>query len=138
MFLRTRIEFIQSFFAQDEISEIWITFPDPQSKTKRQKKRLTNSLFLNSYRNFLCAGGIVHLKTDSSFLYQYTRNLLDFNKLQVKIASDDLYNSVFVENAYSVHTFYEKMFLKKGIPIKYLQFLIHSQSVIIEPPDGQP
>src|SRR6056297_2021303 len=81
-FLRTRIEFIESFFSPGEVEEIWITFPDPQLKRRRNKKRLTGSLFLNKYRNFLRDHGLVHLKTDSDLLYAYTRELLIFNGLE--------------------------------------------------------
>ena len=82
-FIRTRVEFITSVFGRDEVDEIWLTFPDPQLKTKRNKKRLTASKFLNSYREFLKDGGIVHLKTDNSVLYNYTLELVKNNGYRI-------------------------------------------------------
>ena len=88
-FLRTRIEFIESLFAPEEISEIWITFADPQ--IGREKKRLTSPLFLSRYRNFLKRGGIVHLKTDSRYLHEYTRAIAEQNGLEILACTSDLY-----------------------------------------------
>lgn len=88
-FLRTRIEFIESLFAPEEVSEIWITFADPQ--IGREKKRLTSPLFLSRYRNFLKRGGIVHLKTDSRYLHEYTRAIAEQNGLEILACTSDLY-----------------------------------------------
>ena len=88
-FLRTRIEFITAYFAQDEVSEIWLTFSDPQFKS--ENSRLTSPLFLERYRSFLRPGGIVHLKTDSMFLHQYSRTVAECNGLRVLGCTEDLY-----------------------------------------------
>ena len=88
-FLRTRIEFIEAFFAPGEISEIWLTFSDPQMKS--ENSRLTSPMFLERYRHFLKPGGIVHLKTDSTFLYEYTKQLCAANNLHVLASTSDLY-----------------------------------------------
>jgi len=122
-FIRTRIELIDKFFAPDEVSEIWITFPDPQPK--KANKRLTCERFLGLYRRFLKAGSIVHLKTDSQELYEYT--LLEVAKpagYEIVCATNDLYHSDYNGMATAVQTFYESMFLKEGKPITYLEFKI--------------
>ncbi len=132
-FLRTRIEFIDSFFGKDEIEEIWITFPDPQLKRGRIKKRLTGSGFLNSYRYFLKPGGLIHLKTDSSELFNYTKQLLIHNGLKEMVASSDLYSSSVANEFLKIKTHYEQVFLGQGKKIKYLQFLIDGNNKITEP-----
>jgi len=119
-FLRTHIEMIHSFFGEDEIEEIWITFPDPQLKKKR--KRLTSSRFLNTYGGFLKKGGLVHLKTDSTVLYQYTIDLARLNQLPVKINTRDLYHSGIDIDILGIQTFYERQFLDQGMKITYLCF----------------
>ena len=119
-FLRTHIEMIHSFFGEDEIEEIWITFPDPQLKKKR--KRLTSSRFLNTYGGFLKKGGLVHLKTDSTVLYQYTIDLAKLNQLPVKINTRDLYHSGIDIDILGIQTFYERQFLDQGMKITYLCF----------------
>ena len=146
-FLRTRIEFIESLFAKDEISEIWITFADPQ--IGREKKRLTSPLFLNRYRNFLKPGGIVHLKTDSRYLHEYSRAIAEQNNLKILACATDiygadktaLYNSPMmsvcgqkaVEALFEVQTFYESQYLAQGIDITYLSFLIDHEGDYISP-----
>lgn len=124
-FLRTRIEFIRSFFAAGEADEIWITFPDPQPKVKRTKKRLSSALFINMYLDFLAAGGKIHLKTDCRFLFEYTQELLRRNQIAPEIASTDLYAERPAgcgEGLLRIQTFYESLFLKQGIPITYIRF----------------
>jgi len=121
-FIRTRIEFIESFFAPNEVDEIWITFPDPQPQSNRKRKRLTSDVFLNRYRNFLKPQGLIHLKTDSDLLYDYTLNLVRKNNLTVVYSIYDLYSSGKEFLAYNIQTFYEKMFLIENKPIHYLQF----------------
>jgi tRNA (guanine-N7-)-methyltransferase len=91
-FLRTRIEFINSFFAPDEVNEIWITFPDPHSGKRNSNKRLTCPWFLNTYRNFLIDRGIVHLKTDNAELYSYTEKLAADNGLEILVATNDMHS----------------------------------------------
>lgn len=136
-FLRTRIELIDSFFAHGEIDEIWLTFPDPQIKPKRAKKRLTSAVFLTKYRKFLKNNGVIHLKTDSLLLFDYTRNLLKHNLLQIVDETSDLYSSEFADNIRSIQTHYESLFINKGEKITYLKFHIYSQNNIIELPDEE-
>lgn len=142
-FIRTRIEFIESLFGESEISEIWITFADPQ--IKRARKRLTGTLFLKRYSHFLKPNGIVHLKTDSLFLYKYTLFTAEQNRLQIINSIQDLYGSVAAnaaaaangaaasnaaagvgenlpEGLTTIRTFYEQYYIKNGFTIKYLSF----------------
>ena len=121
-FLRTRIEFINSFFAADEVDEIWITFPDPQLRKRRVKKRLTAPEFLQLYAGFLREDGIIHLKTECLHLHQYSRATVEGNNLPLFEACEDIYGSGFADEVLSVKTAYEQKFLKEGIPITYLQF----------------
>ena len=90
-FLRTNIEIIDRFFASGEVSEIWLTFSDPQMKNPR--KRLTSTFFMNRYRHFLKDGGVVHLKTDSNFLFTYTTYMVERNALPVLFRTEDLYHT---------------------------------------------
>ena len=128
-FLRTRIEIIRSFFAIDEVDEIWITFPDPQLKNKRNKKRLTGPIFLNFYRSFLKGNGLIHLKTDNYDLYKDTLTLVTNNSLEIISSTDDLYSGdkiAGVDNELlSIKTHYEKQFLDKGMKITYLSFRLN-------------
>ena len=121
-FVRTRIEFINSFFAEGEISEIWITFPDPQLKTRRAKKRLTSPIFLEYYSKMMVADGLIHLKTDSQHLYNYTNAVVDNYGLTRNVANNDIYGSGYADERLSIKTAYEKMFLDRGLPITYTQF----------------
>ncbi len=131
-FLRTRIELINSFFSTDEISEIWLTFPDPQLKKRRNKKRLTSPRFLNSYNQFLKPGGIIHLKTDNAVLYHYTLNLIKKNQLEIVKSSEDLYNADEVTNDLAIKTHYEKQFLSQEKKIYYLSFKPAKKKSILE------
>lgn len=124
-FLRTNIEIIDRFFGANEISEIWLTFPDPQMKKTR--KRLTSSFFLERYRRFLTSGGIVHLKTDSNFQYTYTKALVHLNKFEILGETDNLYKSELLNETLEIKTFYEKQWLARGITIKYIAFKLHEQ-----------
>lgn len=125
-FIRTRIEFIESLFGESEISEIWITFADPQ--IKRARKRLTGTLFLKRYSHFLKPNGIVHLKTDSLFLYKYTLFTAEQNRLQIINSIQDLYGAAagvgenLPEGLTTIRTFYEQYYIKNGFTIKYLSF----------------
>ncbi len=132
-FLRTRIEFITSSFAPDEISEIWITFPDPQPQQSRANKRLTSARFLNSYKNILRQDGIIHLKTDSQSLHEYTCKVINTNSLTILERTNDLYHSGVTDDILSVKTYYEKIFMDKGFTIKYLKFIIPGSVVVQEP-----
>lgn len=132
-FLRTRIEFITSCFAENEVSEIWITFPDPQRKSRRATKRLTASVFLTRYRAFLKPDAILHLKTDSRFLHEYTKALLSENNLPVHIANADIYGNELPNPELETKTHYEKHYLAQGLQITYLQFSINGKDIIKEP-----
>ena len=154
-FLRTRIEFIEAFFGPGEVSEIWLTFSDPQ--LHHENSRLSSPMFLERYRKFLKPGGLIHLKTDSTFLYEYTRTLCLENGLDMPVATDNLYgerpldfargdkqsctaesichfdralasgeiSSTTVESILNVHTYYERMFSQQGYKIKYLCFRLN-------------
>ena len=146
-FLRTRIEFIEAFFAPEEVSEIWLTFSDPQMKG--ENCRLPSPLFLQRYRKFLKEGGIVHLKTDSRFLYEYSKAVAEQNGLRILASTNDLYGtgrqdlsdcalrSVAGESAidalFEVQTFYERMFTAQGYKITYLSFVIDHDGPYIHP-----
>ena len=130
-FLRTRIEFIKSFFEPGEVDEIWLTFPDPQLKRRRKNKRLTNASFLNSYLEFLKPGGIIHLKTDSHELFEYTVELLEYNKVEILEAMDNLYSGEYKDDILSIKTYYEQKFLEHGINITYLKFQLAKKLVEI-------
>ena len=121
-FLRTQIEYIEACFAKDEVSEIWVTFPDPQPN--KEKKRLTHSIFLNRYRNVLKANGVTHLKTDSAELYEFTLEVIAENKLPLLDSTNDLYGSTVPEReeVKSIKTHYEKLFTAKGKTITYVKF----------------
>jgi tRNA (guanine-N7-)-methyltransferase len=130
-FIRNKIEFVNSLFAEQEVSEIWITFPDPQPK--KQKKRLTSSRFLSHYAKLLKSEGIIHLKTDNLPLHLYTLQVIEKNKLELLFASDDLYHSNAADDILSIQTFYEKQFLAKGQKITYLKFRLNDSTNFIEP-----
>ena len=121
-FLRTQIEYIERCFAKDEVSEIWITFPDPQPN--KEKKRLTHSIFLNRYKNILQPKGIVHLKTDSAELYEFTLEVIAENKLPLLDSTNNLYgdSNPAREEVKSIKTHYEKLFSAQGKKITYLKF----------------
>lgn len=124
-FLRTQIELIEYAFAQGEVDEIWITFPDPQIKYKRTKHRLTNQEFLDRYKKILKPAGLVHLKTDSEFMHGYTLGLLHGAGHEVLYANHHIYrNEGAPEEVTSIQTFYEQQYLEQGKPITYIQFII--------------
>lgn len=135
-FLRTRIEFTGSFFSPGEVDEIWLTFPDPQMKRSREKKRLSGPHFLNLYRTYLRHMGRVHLKTDCLELYQYTAELVRVNGLEVITNVTDLHRQMPEDPLLSIRTYYEQMFLNQGVPITYLSFLLPNDKEIISP-EGQ-
>lgn len=132
-FLRTNIELLSRFFAPGEVAEIWITFPDPQMKKTR--KRLTATNFLEMYRPLLAADGIVNLKTDSPFLYEYTRRLIELNRLPVKANTSNLYEDVppGSNDILEIKTHYEKQWLDRGLTIKYLAFSLPADVELQEP-----
>jgi len=124
-FLRTRIDFIDACFEQNEVSEIWITFPDPQPQKPRERKRLTNpDFFLMRYRKFLKPSGLVHLKTDNTGFYEYTMEVIEKNKLPLHFSTNNLYQNCPAgrEELTQIKTYYEKLFTEKGEDIKYCCF----------------
>lgn len=123
-FLRTRIEFINSFFDRGEVDEIWITFPDPQLKKQRVKKRLTSPAFLGYYARFLKPDVPVNLKTDSQHLHEYTKAVAQCNELPVSVCSNDIYNDGTADPVLSIKTAYEQKFLSEGLPITYIRFTL--------------
>lgn len=132
-FLRTQIEFIAHFFAAGEVAEVWLTFSDPQMK--KATKRLTSTFFLQRYRQFLVDGGLCHLKTDSNFLFTYTEELLRANGLPAEVSTRDLYRQPVgaTEEARSIQTYYEGMWLSRGLSIKYLRFRLPLEGALVEP-----
>ena len=168
-FLRTNIEIIERFFAEDEVQEIWLTFSDPQMKNPR--KRLTSTYFMERYRKFLVDGGIIHLKTDSNFLFTYTTYMVEHNALPVLFRTEDLYGdhqcsarpkdacyqrdarmvngllaqralatngtqewSMFNAELLSIQTYYESMWIARGLNIKYMKWQL-PKNVALEEPD---
>ena len=145
-FLRTRVEFISAFFAPGEVSEIWLTFSDPQFRS--ENSRLSSPVFLGRYRSFLKPGGLVHLKTDSRFLHEYTKAVCKVNGLEVTACTADLYGDVAnvaadsksaatATAATAVQTFYEKMFLEQGCPITYMAFRLDHEGPFVAPRDPE-
>ena len=141
-FLRTSIEIIDRFFATNEVQEIWLTFSDPQMKNPR--KRLSSTFFLNRYRNFLEDRGVVHLKTDSNFLFTYTTYLVKKNKLPLLFRTEDLYanetNGVQsteldprTKEILGIHTYYENQWIERGLNIKYMKFQLPHEGELAEP-----
>ncbi len=130
-FLRCEIENIGHFFAPGEVDELWITFPDPQMQKVR--KRLTSTRFLNLYRTILRPDGIVNLKTDSPFLYEYTRRLVGINGFEVLACTDNLYESGLVDPVTSIKTYYEQQWLSRGKQIKLISFRLPAGGDLQEP-----
>jgi tRNA (guanine-N7-)-methyltransferase len=130
-FLRTNIEIIDHFFAPGEVSEIWLTFPDPQMK--KHTKRLTSSLFLQRYRNIMVPDGIVHLKSDSNFMFTYTRYITEVNKLPVVSCIEDIYADGEAVEPLDIKTYYEQQWLSRGINIKYISFRLPAEGDLVEP-----
>ena len=130
-FLRTHIELLAYFFAPGEVAEIWITFPDPQMK--KVNKRLTSTRFMNLYRKILAGDGIIHLKTDSNFIYTYTVEMAKTNRYPVLFSTDDLYHSGTADEILSIKTYYEQQWLERGINIKYIRFICEERDSLTEP-----
>jgi tRNA (guanine-N7-)-methyltransferase len=133
-FLRTRIEFITSFFVPDEVDEIWITFPDPHPGRSNSNKRLTSPWFLSSYQRIIKNKGLIHLKTDNIELYNYTRALVIINNLETVFATTDLYSENISDDILSIRTHYETIFLKAGLKINYTCFKIDKDKTIEDAP----
>lgn len=125
-FIRTQIELVDQVFGEQEIDEIWITFPDPQIKYKRTKHRMTNSEFLKRYKKILTLTGTVNLKTDSEFMHGYTLGLLHGLDLDVLYANHDVYkNEGSPREVLEIQTFYENQYLEKGKPITFIKFRVN-------------
>lgn len=137
-FLRTHIEFIDYFFAAGEVDEVWLTFSDPQMK--KVTKRLTSTKFLERYRRFLVDKGVVHVKTDSNFLFTYTSYVVACNKLTANYCTDNLYAALAetedeaMKRILGIQTYYEQQWLDRGLTIKYIQFLL-PQGVDLQEPE---
>ena len=133
-FLRTNIEIIDRFFSEDEVQEIWLTFSDPQMKNAH--KRLTSTFFMDRYRHFLVDGGVIHLKTDSNFLFTYTSYMVEKNHLPLLFHTQDLYHSPLSEvdsKLLTIQTYYESMWMERGLNIKYMKFQLPKEGQLTEP-----
>ncbi|MCH5325868.1 MAG: tRNA (guanosine(46)-N7)-methyltransferase TrmB [Duncaniella sp.] len=130
-FLRTSIHLLPEFFEPAEVSEIWITFPDPQMK--KVNKRLTGTHFLEIYRRVLAPGGVIRLKTDSPFLYAYTSAMIAHNSLPLLAATADLYHSHLADEVPPITTYYEQQWLSRGIPSKYIAWKLPEDAKLTEP-----
>ena len=123
VFIRTQIELVDCVFAENEVDEIWITFPDPQIKYKRTKHRMTNSVFLKRYKHILKTEGVMNLKTDSEFMHGYTLGLLHGEGHEVLYANHNVYKQEgSPEEVTSIQTFYENQYLEQNKPITYIRF----------------
>ena len=134
-FLRTNIEVIDRFFSPGEVTEIWLTFSDPQMKNPR--KRLTSTWFMQRYRHFLADGGIVHLKTDSNFLFTYTTYMVEKNGLPLLFRTEDLYHTEGIDEEtrriLAIRTYYESMWIDRGLNIRYMKFRLPQKGELVEP-----
>ena len=124
-FIRSRIELIENYFGDNEVSEIWITFPDPQPRQARERKRLTSPKFLEIYRKFLTKDGIIHLKTDSDLLYDFTCEMIENEKHTPLFSTNDLYATTQQMEVKNIRTFYEQRWLNEGLTIKYIAFRLN-------------
>ena len=125
-FIRTQIELVDQVFAENEVDEIWITFPDPQIKYQRTKHRMTNLQFLERYKKVLKPGGLMHLKTDSEFMHGYTLGLLHGKGYEVLYANHNVYKQEgSPEEVTEIQTFYENQYLEKDKAITYIRFKIN-------------
>jgi len=121
-FIRSKIELLEHFFAQGEVDEIWLTFPDPHESNRRARKRLTFPRFLEKYRQVLSKTGFIHLKTDSESLHRYTLKVIREEGHELIFSSEDIYNDAQNHDATAIQTFYEEKFRSEGVPIKYIEF----------------
>ncbi len=126
-FLRTEIDKITDYFGKDEVSEIWITFPDPQLRTSKAKKRLTHPKFLRSYQQILKQGGAINLKTDSPALYKFTKTVIDLYELELLEDMDDVYASENRKPELEIKTHYEKLDIAQSNRVHYLKFRLNKE-----------
>lgn len=124
-FVRSEIDKVTNYFAKDEVAEIWITFPDPQLRLSKMKKRLTHPRFLRLYQQFLQPGGIIHLKTDSPDLYNFTKTVIELYELQLLEDIDDVYHQSHVNEALKIKTHYEGLDIAQSNRVHYLQFTLN-------------
>jgi tRNA (guanine-N7-)-methyltransferase len=124
-FIRTKIDQLLHFFAPNEVTEIWLTFSDPQPK--RERRRLSSPRFLNLYREVLEPNGIIHQKTDNRELFDYTLDVVEHFNFSLDYFSNDVYNSDSHNDVLEIQTYYEKIFLKEGIPINYMRFRLNEK-----------
>ena len=126
-FIRTRINQVEFYFGKDEVSEIWITFPDPQPTRLKEKKRLTSPWFLHSYTKFLKPDGIIHLKTDNIIFFEYTLDIIKELGHELLYSTYDVYSTEMEDSELvQIQTYYEQIWLKHGTKIKYLKFKLKS------------
>lgn len=126
-FLRTGIQYSDEFFSEKEVDEIWLVHPDPQVRDRDENKRLTNSRFLDMYSRFLKDKGMFYLKTDSSFLYEYSlESISESANFEILEYTDNLYESELLTEHYGVKTHYEQIFVNKGYSIKYIKARLRS------------
>ncbi|WP_419241296.1 tRNA (guanosine(46)-N7)-methyltransferase TrmB [Cardinium endosymbiont of Nabis limbatus] len=130
-FLRAQATHLLDFFEENEVAEIWITFPDPRPKTRDIKRRLTSLRFLKLYQTMLIEGKRVHLKTDSNLLFQYTLDVLQGQGIQPYDYTRDLYGSILIDNHFGIQTTYEKRFIPQGMPIYYLSFVLKAANLTL-------
>lgn len=130
-FLRTNIEIIDRFFDTNEIDEIWLTFSDPQMK--KATKRLTSTYFMERYRRFLVPDGLIHVKTDSPFMFTYTHYMIAENAFPVELETEDLYQSGLANDILSIRTYYEQQWIDRGLSIKYIKFRLPQTGSLREP-----
>lgn len=130
-FLRTNIEIIDRFFDTNEIDEIWLTFSDPQMK--KATKRLTSTYFMERYRRFLVPDGLIHVKTDSPFMFTYTHHMIAENAFPVELETEDLYQSGLANDILSIRTYYEQQWIDRGLSIKYIKFRLPQTGSLREP-----
>lgn len=124
-FLRTEIDKINFYFAKNEVSEIWITFPDPQLRLSKAKKRLTHPKFLRLYQQLLQPNGLIHLKTDSPDLYHFTKTVIELYELELLVDYNDAYSVENIQQELKIKTHYEKLDIAKSNRIHYLQFRVN-------------
>jgi tRNA (guanine-N7-)-methyltransferase len=125
-FIRSQIDKIDQYFAKGEVSEIWITFPDPQLRTSKAKKRLTHPYFLRLYQKILSPNGKIHLKTDSPDLYLFTKSVINLYALEIIDDNTDVYAQNEIGDELNIKTYYESLDIAKSSRVHYLQFMLPS------------
>ncbi len=124
-FIRTQIEKITDYFTEGEVAEIWLTFPDPQLRLSKAKKRLTHPRFLRLYQSIMGNSGVVNLKTDSPVLYHFTKQVIHLFSLDLITDLEDIYSGKEISNDLKIQTHYEKLDIAKSNRIHYLKFALN-------------